>query len=313
MIIFSEEDIHRIPMTTAVGLMREAFLLLSEGHVEVPLRTAVETIDKKGAALFMPSYAPAWQLFGLKMVSVFPGNVNAPVIQGQMLVMSASDGTPLASLDAASVTALRTGAASGLATDLLALPDASRLAVFGTGAQAWTQVAGVMAVRKINSIVVKGTSREREKTFCEKVSAVHGIACEPLNHIQDLTQADVICTATTSLQPLFPITALKPGVHINAVGAFKPTMRELGIDIMKACRFIVDQRAAVLHEAGEITIPMQEGLLTADHIHAELGEIIAEKKVGRSNSKEITVFKSVGNAIQDLAVARYLLQGRRTL
>lgn len=308
MLTFSEADINRIPMTTAVGLMREAFPLLSEGRVEVPLRTAVETHDKKGAALFMPSYAPDWRLFGLKMVSVFPGNVKTPVIQGQMLVMSARDGSPLASLDAASVTALRTGAASGLATDLLARPDASRLAVFGTGAQAWTQVAGVLAVRKFNSVMVKGTSREQEKAFCNKVSAEHGIACEPLNHIQDLAKADVICTATTSHQPLFPLTTLKPGVHINAVGAFKPTMRELGSDIIKACLFIVDQRAAALHEAGEITIPIKEGLFSPDHIHAELGEIIAAKKEGRSNRQEITVFNSVGNAIQDLAVARHLLQ-----
>lgn len=261
----------------------------------------------------MPSYAPAWQLFGLKMVSVFPGNMEAPVIQGQMLVMSARDGTPLASLDAASVTALRTGAASGLATDLLAQPDASQLAVFGTGAQAWTQVAGVLAVRKFNSVMVKGASREQEKAFCNKVSAEHGIACEPLNQIQDLAQADVICTATTSHQPLFPLTMLKPGAHINAVGAFKSTMRELGSDIIKACLFIVDQRAAVLHEAGEITVPIQEGLLTADHIHAELGEIISRKKEGRTNRQEITVFKSVGNAIQDLAVARHLLQINGTL
>lgn len=121
-------------MTTVVGLMREAFQLLSSGSVDVPLRTAIESEDKRGVALFMPSYASAWQLFGLKMVAVFPANREPmPVIQGKMMVMSAHDGAPLALLDASSLTALRTGAASGLATDLLANPDATTLAVFGTG------------------------------------------------------------------------------------------------------------------------------------------------------------------------------------
>lgn len=306
---FSSDDINRVPMSTVVRLMREAFPLLSEGKVDIPLRTAVETLDKKGAALFMPSYAPAWQLFGLKMVSVFPDNSRpVPVIQGKMMVMSAVDGTPLALFDAASLTALRTGAASGLATDLLALPGASTLVIFGTGAQAWTQVAGVLAVRKIKRVLVKGTSQDREVTFCKKITNTYGIPSDPLGEIGNLTQADIICTATTSHQPLFAYRNLKPGVHINAVGAFKPTMRELGDDIITPCTFIVDQRKAVLHEAGEIAIPVAEGRLTPDHIHAELGEVIAGTKPGRTSNEEITVFKSVGNAIQDLAVARYLIK-----
>jgi len=310
--IFSAADINRISMTTAVGLMNEAFHLLSEGRVEIPLRTAVETHDKGGAVLFMPSYASAWELFGLKMVSVFPSNTPPiPVVQGNMMVMSAADGSPLAMLDAASVTALRTGAASGLATDLLALPDASTLAIFGTGAQALTQIAGVLAVRKIQKVLVKGTSIEREAEFCKTIGDTHGLMCDRLMNIGDLAQADVICTATTSHQPLFSLKDVSPGAHINAVGAFKPVMRELGEDIIRRCTLIVDQRKAALEEAGEIAIPVAAGVLSPDHIRAELGEVVAGVKPGRTSKEEITVFKSVGNAIQDLAVARYLLtQGK---
>lgn len=309
MLNFSASNIEQIAMPTAIGLMREAFLLLSAGKVVVPLRTVMETQDQKGLALFMPSYSPDWKLFGLKMVGLFPGNQHPmPAIQGRMMVMSASDGTPLALLDTGAVTALRTGAASGLATEVLALPSASTLAVFGTGVQAWTQAAGVIAARPIKKVLVKGTSPEREGDFCRRLSEQHSIPCEPLGSLNNLSAADVICTATTSLLPLFAREVLKAGVHINAVGSFKPKTRELGVDIISACKLIVDQRETALHEAGEVAIPIAEGLVTADCIHAELGEIIAKKKQGRSSSQEITVFKSVGNAIQDLAVARYLLR-----
>jgi ornithine cyclodeaminase/alanine dehydrogenase-like protein (mu-crystallin family) len=304
---FTAEDVNRIPMKVAIGLMREAFQLLSEGKVRVPLRTTVETDDRSGVALFMPSYAPAWNLFGLKMVSVYSGNVAPlPAIQGQMLVMDAANGTLLAMLDASAVTALRTGAASGLATELLARQEVSTLAVFGTGAQARTQVAGVLAARRIKQILVKGTSRDNENTFCQLVEKEHKLDCEPLGDPVNLQQADIICTATTSETPLFELKHIKPGVHINAVGAFKAHMRELSEDIVASSTLVADQRAAVLHEAGEVAIPIGHGRLTPAIISAELGEVV-RGKAGRTSPDEITVFKSVGNAIQDLAVARYLI------
>jgi len=305
---FSADDINRIPMDLAVGLMREAFQLLSEEKVQVPLRTTVDTSDKTGVALFMPSYAPTWKLFGLKMVSVFSNNKPPlPSIQGQMLVMDAENGTLLAMLDAPAVTALRTGAASGLATDLLALPECKLMALFGTGAQAWTQVAGVLAVRRINKILVKGTSAEKENVFSKNIEKKFRVSCEPLGDLKKLLDADVICTATGSSEPLFERKHAKSGVHINAIGSYQPHMRELPEDIMQTCRLVVDQRSAVLHEAGEVAIPLREGKMNADVMLAELGEVVAGKSV-RKSPDDITVFKSVGNAIQDLAIARYLLR-----
>jgi ornithine cyclodeaminase/alanine dehydrogenase-like protein (mu-crystallin family) len=304
---FEAEDIQRIPMKVVIGLMREAFEMLSGGKVTVPLRTVMETEGKSGLALFMPSYAPSWKLFGLKMVSVFPGNeAPTPVIQGKMLLMNAVNGQPLATLDAASLTALRTGAASGLATELLSRTHSSTLAVFGTGAQAKTQIEGVVAVRNIKRILVKGTTPDKEENFCQLISGKLSVACEPLGFIGNLRHADVVCTATTSSTPLFTLTDLKPGTHINAVGSYKPYLRELSEDVIAGCMLVVDQRAAVLHEAGELAIPIRDGRLTPSIIYAELGEIVAGK-AGRQSEEELTVFKSVGNAVQDLAVARYLI------
>jgi ornithine cyclodeaminase/alanine dehydrogenase-like protein (mu-crystallin family) len=305
---FEADDINRIPMRVAIDLMREAFQILSEGSVSVPLRTVLETDDTSGLALFMPSYAPRWKLFGLKMVSVFPGNQKPnPVIQGKMILMDAVNGLPLATFDAASLTALRTGAASGLATELLSRTGASTLAVFGTGAQARTQVAGVAAVRKIRHIFVKGTTTEKENDFCQMIYGDLNLPCQPLGSLDNLRLADVICTATTSAAPLFGLSDVGTGVHINAVGSYKPYLRELNEDVIRSCRLVVDQRSAVLHEAGELAIPISEGRLTPSIIHAELGELDAGK-AGRQSEEEMTVFKSVGNAIQDLAVARYLVK-----
>ncbi len=305
MVSFSANEVNNIPMKIAIGLMREAFQLLSEGKVIVPLRTKVETEDKSGIAIFMPSYAPSWNLFGIKLVSVFANNPPPlPSIHGQMLVMDARDGRMLAQLDAPAVTALRTGAASGLATELLAGHDASTLAIFGTGAQAWTQVAGVCAVRNIRKIFVKGTSTANEAAFCKRVHEKYDVAAESLTGLRD---ADIICTATTSETPLFDPENVSPRVHINAIGSYKPTMREIPDGIIASCKLVVDQRRAVMQEAGEVAIPIKNGGLNESIIYAELGEIVTGKS-GRKSESEITVFKSVGNAIQDLAVARYLLE-----
>jgi len=307
--VFSAGEIEGVEMRTAIELMREVFQLLSEGKVEVPLRTSMVTEDKTGMALFMPSYAPSWGLFGLKMVGVFGDNAPPlPAIQGQVLVMDAENGRFLAMLDAPAVTALRTGAASGLATELLANPDASILAVFGTGVQAWTQIGGVLAVRKIKKILIKGTSPENEQSFSNRVVDHYNVPCESLGDLANLAKAHVICTATNSEEPLFESIHLGSGVHINAVGSYKAGMREIPEAVIAKARLIADQRAAVLHEAGEVAIPIKEGRMTPGIIYGELGEIVSGKE-GRTSLEQITIFKSVGNAIQDLAIARYMING----
>jgi ornithine cyclodeaminase/alanine dehydrogenase-like protein (mu-crystallin family) len=306
---FTAADIKKkIPMLTAIALMREAFRQLSAGQAVVPVRTVIDTKDKSGRALFMPSYSSGFGLFGLKMVSVFAGNAarGIPAIQGQMIVMDDKTGTPLAAFDAEYLTALRTGAASGLATDLLSRNDSKILALFGTGAQAESQLDGVAAVRALQQVFVYGQSPEKIEDFCRDVATRSNLNVQPGKRA-DLQSADIICTATTSSLPVFEDTAIGKGVHINGIGSFKPSMQEIPEQTIVTASLFVDQRESALEEAGDIIIPLRKGLITADHIKAELGEIVSKNKPGRTSDEQNTVFKSVGNAIQDLAIAHAML------
>lgn len=308
--IISSQELHeKISMPTAIDLMKQAFSLISSNDAIAPARTVLDTQDHSGRALFMPSYSSALGLFGLKMVSLFEGNAkhSLATIQGQMLVMDAIAGTPLALIEAASLTALRTGAASGLATHLLARKDAGILAVFGTGAQAITQIEAILCARKLHEILVFGSTRAKAELFCNQLKKITDIPARPA-FAHDLKTADIICTATTSATPLFTIDQIKEGVHINGIGSYRPTMQEIAPAIIHAGVLVVDQRKAALEEAGDIVIPIRNGLFSEAHIHAELGEIINGHKKGRVNDQQITIFKSVGNALQDLVVANFLVK-----
>lgn len=297
-------------MIKAIELMRGAFLQLSSAETVVPVRTVINSHDTMGRVLFMPSYSAGFGVFGIKMVSVFANNkaTNLPVIQGKMLLMDGKTGTPLALMDAEYLTALRTGAASGLATDLLARKDAQVLALFGTGTQAATQLEGILAVRPIQEVFIFGKVEKTTFSFCHAMQEKFPVIFRPATQLDALKRADIICTATTSSTPLFEYDQLKPGVHINGIGSFTPAMQEISAGVIAKSLLVVDQREAALSEAGDIVIPIQQGLITKDHIHAELGEIISGDKRGRSDTDQCTLFKSVGNAIQDLAIAHYMMQ-----
>lgn len=308
--ISDEEVRNRISMSTAISIMREAFVQISKRSATVPVRSALPTKDDKGRVLFMPAYAPAYNLLGIKTVSVFPENnkKGLPTIHGKILMFEDKSGIPKALIDADYLTALRTGAASGLATDLLANPQAKILAIFGTGAQSKTQVAAILEVREIEEVLVFGTSNEKSSQFCAHLEKAHELKCKVATTEKHLMAADIICTATTSTKPLFNLNQIKPGVHINGIGSFKPDMHEIDSAIIKESLLIVDHRESILSEAGDIIIPIQEGLINESHIYAELGEVINGSKKGRTNQQQITVFKSVGNAVQDLAMSSYLLK-----
>jgi ornithine cyclodeaminase/alanine dehydrogenase-like protein (mu-crystallin family) len=307
---FSRQTVEEaLTMPEAIELMKDAFRSLSLGEAVVPLRVNLPQPEQNAQTLFMPVYLPSSQAVGLKMVTIFRDNPaqSLPLIHGLMLVMDGINGQPLALLDAEYLTALRTGAASGLATDLLARKDATVLAVFGTGAQARTQVKGVAAVRSLKKILVFGKNTAKAEAFCIEIQNTLGINAETALRPDQLLEADIICTATTSNVPVFEHKYLKKGVHINGVGSYRPDAREIPGITMQSAKLIVDQRSAALAEAGDVVLPIQEGLCEADFIFAELGEIVLGTKPGRTSSDEITVFKSVGNAAQDLAVASYLV------
>ncbi len=308
---FTEADIRRkVSMTQAIALMKEAFVQLSNHKAVVPVRTVIPTDTQEGRVLFMPSYSPAFNLFGLKMVSVFNKNAGEglPVIQGNMLIMDGKNGSPLATIDAEYLTALRTGAASGLATDLLSRKDSEVLTIFGTGAQAETQVEGVLAVRRIKKVIVFGRDRERTASFCNRMRDKYTIEILTATSPDQLTQADIICTATTSTTPLFASQHLKAGTHINGIGSFTASMQEIPEEVIKRSWLVVDHYESALKEAGDVVIAIQKGVIDKNHLRAELGEIIMERNAGRTLHDQITVFKSVGNAIQDLAIASFLIK-----
>ncbi len=309
--ILSAGDVAQaLSMPDAIDAMATAFRQLATGSASVPLRTPLPLTAHNGDSLFMPVYSADSSLFGLKVVSLLNDNParQLPFIQATVLLFDAETGRALALMDGEVLTALRTGAGSGLATRFLARKDATVAAVFGAGTQAETQLEAVCCERNIQKGLVFGRNPHNARRFAEKMAKKLGIQVMVAPDSSALREADVICTATTSDTPLFAHEDLKTGVHINAVGTYKPHAREIPETTVVQSRIVVDQLVGCLAEAGEIVLPMKAGALMESDIHAELGEIAAGKKDGRQSEDEITFFKSVGNAIQDLAAASVVLK-----
>ncbi len=309
--IFSASDVRTaLPMKDAVCVMKDVFLELSAGTACVPLRTHVVIPEHNADALFMSSYSPGLDRMGLKVVTLHPGNRERgiPFIQALVMLLDAATGTPLAVINGTMLTAIRTGAASGAATDILARSDASCVAIFGAGAQAETQLEAVCAVRNIRRATVFDVSEEQAAAYATKMSEALAIEIVPVStSAAALADADIVCTATTATTPVFLDSELAPGTHINAIGAYKPHMREIPPETVACACVVVDQVEAAWEEAGDLIMACNDGVIDASHIHAELGQIIAGDKSGRRDSEQITFFKSVGVATQDLAAAHWVL------
>lgn len=243
---------------------------------------------------------------GIKIVTLFDKNPlqGLPRLQALMVVVDGRCGSPLAVLDGASLTALRTGAASGAATDLLARPEAKRAALFGAGVQGRTQLEAVCAVRRIEKAHVFDKDPRCAESFAREMSGPLNIEVEasasPSEAVRD---ADVVCTTTTSSSPVFADGDLKEGAHINAVGSYQPHVQEIPAETIARALVVVDQREAALAETGDLIIPLERGIIDEAHIRGELGEIAAGTKGGRASDDQVTLFKSVGVAVQDLAAA----------
>jgi ornithine cyclodeaminase/alanine dehydrogenase-like protein (mu-crystallin family) len=313
----SARDVARaLPMRDAVEAMKEAFRQISAGEAVAPPRTHIAVESPPGDALFMPAYVPATGKMGLKIVTLFGDNAarGLPRIQALMIVLDAITGSPLAVMDGTSLTAIRTGAASGAATDLLARPDATVVAIFGAGPQAKTQLEAVCAVRPIRRAMIFDPGTERAEALATEMAPRLGIpVLAARSPAEALAGADIVCAATTSVEPVFADHDVAPGTHINAVGSYKPTVREIPAETVRRARVVVDHRPAALAEAGDIIIPMKQGLIEKDHICAELGEIVAGLKKGRESTQQVTLFKSVGVAVQDIAAANRILAAAERL
>jgi ornithine cyclodeaminase/alanine dehydrogenase-like protein (mu-crystallin family) len=305
-----------LPMREAIVTMRKAFTLVSSGRAIIPPRTVIEIPDRGGSLLFMPSLLSEEARFGVKIVSLFAGNPGRglPRIQSLVVLSDGETGSPLAVIEGGSLTALRTGAASGSATQALAREDSSVAAIFGAGVQGRTQLEAVAAVRPIVRALVFDPSAEAREGFAREMSASLGIevaaASSPAEALRD---ADIICTATISAMPVFDDRELKPGAHINAVGSYKPDRREIPSATVARSRVFVDQRDSAMVEAGDLLIARREGYVSASATWTELGELFSGSSPGRQDRDEITLFKSVGVGIQDLVAADVVLASAERL
>ena len=306
-------------MPEAIELMKTAFLELSAGRAQAPLRATVEIAETPSVLLTMPGHVPAARSLGVKIVSVFGDNASRglPMIQAVVILVDDENGKVLAIMEGGSITSLRTGAVSGAATDLLARPDASTLVVIGAGVQGVTQAAAVCAVRPIMTVIAIDRRQEALDRYVEAFRSdwpqydVELITSTDADHA--VAQADVICTATTAHTPVFDDTSLRPGVHINAVGAFTPDMQEIPMETVVRATVVVDDFETALAEAGDLIKPLNAGLIDRSHIERELGQIAGGTAPRRVSEREITLFKSVGNAVQDVVVARRAVDRAREL
>jgi ornithine cyclodeaminase/alanine dehydrogenase-like protein (mu-crystallin family) len=237
-----------------------------------------------------------------------------PLIHALVILADGSTGAPLAVMDGAALTALRTGAASGVATDLLARPDATVVALIGAGVQARTQLEAVCCVRSISRARVFDPDRAVADRFAAAMSERLNLPIEAFDTVvTTLADADVICTATTSTHPVFEDYQVSPGTHINAVGSYQPDKREIPSATVCRARVVVDHRPSALEEAGDLLMPWRQGLIADSHFSTELGEVLLGRSPGRSSSEEVTLFKSVGLGIQDLCAAARALENARRL
>jgi alanine dehydrogenase len=321
MIVLQAEDVRKaLPMDESIAAMKRAFALFSDGRAQVPLRARVVVPAYEGESFFMPAFVDDTEDEALvvKTVSVFPRNVQQglPILHAAALVLEASTGRPTALLEGGTLTAIRTGAASGAATDLLARPDSTVAAIFGAGVQARTQLEAICTVRPIQTVWVYDCIPAKVGAFISEMAGTGPIPTDlrvAQSPQQAVAEADVICTATTSHTPVFADADLKTGVHINGVGSYTPEMQEVPAETVARALVVVTSREAALAEAGDLIQPIRQGVIKKEHIHAELGEILLGRTHGRTNSEQITFFKATGIAVQDAVAARLALQKAQKL
>jgi ornithine cyclodeaminase len=290
--------------------MEEALRAMARGEAFFPPREAVVQPDKKGVLGLMPGYFGPKGVIGLKAVSVFPGNLGTPyeAHQGAVLLFETTNGRLLALVDAGSITNIRTAAVSGVATEALSRRDVAELAILGSGSQAASHLETMLVVRpKIERVKIWSRTKANAKRLADRASAAHEVEIKVEERAEDAVRgAGLICTTTGAISPILKGVWLEPGAHVNAVGASRPPIRELDTEAVAKSRFFVDSRESAHIESDDFRIPKQEGAIDDSHILGELGEVLEGRVQGRTSADDITVFKSLGLAIEDLAAAHYV-------
>ena len=305
MLILSRDDMRRVlDAAELFEAMAEGFQRLAEGQWKIPLRVAIEMPAHQGVSLFMPAYCQGLAAAGMKLVTVMNGNPakNLPLLHSKYLYVSAETGEILSLMDAEFLTALRTAAVSALVTDLLGKSGGRTMAVFGTGVQAWYHVEVFTKLFSIGEVLVFGQTPELGEQFAERIERQ---LRKPSRRaiLNELKRADIICTCTTNPAPLFELKDLSSAVHINAIGAYRPTTREIGSDVMAQAIIVVDSYEGAFHEAGELVLALSEGVIGRHNVHASIDELVSGGKPAPDADNRITVFKSVGMALEDLVAA----------
>ena len=310
LIVNQREVAELLPMPACIEAMADALVALSRGKAAMPLRQIVWRPDRTGALGLMPSRLERESgpgALGAKIVTFFPKNEGTELDshQGAVLLFEAERGRLLAVIDATAVTAIRTAAVSAVATRALARPDAGDLALVGSGVQARTHLEAIRAVRRLARVRVASLTPERARAFARRESERLGLSVAACASVREAVEgADLVCTVTSSRVPVVEGAWLAPGAHVNAVGSSVASARELDTAAVVRARLFVDRRESALAEAGDFLIPRGEGAVTDAHIQAELGEVLTGAHPGRTAPDEITLFKSVGLAVEDLAAAQ---------
>ncbi len=308
--LLSRQDIESFfTMRICMAAVEKAFADLATGKAALPQRTPIAVPDQHGVALFMPAHIKSLGALGAKVVTVYKDNVakhNLPTVLGTIILLDEATGFPVALLEGGHLTAMRTGAVSGVATKYMAKPEAKIAALFGTGVQAFTQVLGVHEARPLTKLFAYSIDPpESRKRFADQITARTGI---PVELVEDpaaaIARADIVILATTAATPIVDGRWLRPGTHINGVGSHAPQVREVDSLTVQKSRIVCDLTSACKAEAGDLILPAGAGEWAWDRVAGDLGDVVIGKVAGRTSRDEITLFKSVGLAIQDMAAAR---------
>jgi len=317
-LVLSRADLERLlGPADVIGALEAAFRLAGAGRARTPPRTSLAA-GEDGVLLIMPAALQGGVGgvdLGAKLVTVFEGNRarGHPTLHACYVLLDGATGRPLALMEGAYLTGLRTGAASAVAADGLARPDARRIVCFGAGVQAAFQLLCLAAVRRLDRVDVVGRDPERARQFADSMARRLGVAVEVAADPRAAVRgADLVTCATTSPTPVVAGADVRPGTHVDLVGAFRPTDREADTELMRRARIVVDTYDGALAGAGDVLVPMREGAFDRTHLAAELAELVTGARPGRRTEDEVTVFKSVGWALEDLAAARLAYNRART-
>ena len=308
MLVLSESQVQKlIDLDELIATLEQAHIQYSTGKAVMPVRLVVPLPQIQGRITSMPGYLHQDRALGMKVVTYFQDNPkqNLPAILATIMLFSAETGKMIAAMDGGYITAIRTACASALATKALANPETPTLGILGAGVQARAHILALARVRQLNRIKLYSPSGKSARNIKAELEQQCGVTIEVVNSAQDaVRESDLLVTVTTAKEPIVNADWLKPGAHINAVGSHRPDLREIDGATLKRAKVVVDSREAIMAECGDILLALKEKSISEADIHGEIGAVLAGSKTGRSSAGEITLYKSVGIAIQDVATAQ---------